>query len=251
MNKQYFDKRRQRINQKLEVLFERRDFRNDVKILRDKWHLPQEGIKDEGKNQEWHYWLDAETDRYVEENWAKSKEKMRQLIEQGKLIKREEENKRFNASVPINALYHDVWNLLHKYRLPASWHNSIKRYLLFNDQNNLWIPLGNITMQITWDEKTNHRQLSLILNADTTLVDVKSIWKMVKLEQKRLQDKTAEKFQPIDNLKRDTRILELENEGKSYEEIAEVIRQEYGLPDFGYENVSKILPRIKKRFGQK
>ena len=36
MNKQYFDKRRQRINQKLEVLFERRDFRDDIKILREK-----------------------------------------------------------------------------------------------------------------------------------------------------------------------------------------------------------------------
>ncbi len=248
--KEYFDKLRQRVDQKLKLLFIRVDFQSDIKTLRSKWNIPQDGINEEEKNQEWQRWLDKKTDLYVKINWPKAKETMKQLLSQGKLIERDDEQKRFNASVPLNAFHYDIWNLLHKYKLPAHWYNSLKRYLLFNDPNNLWIPVGNVTMEITWDDKTKHRRLALIIYADTTQDDIKSIWSQVMAEQDRLQDKSGDKFQPRPNLDIDKRIHEFWEAGiKPQEKIAEKIREEFNKPYFVYTDVSNALKRYKKRFG--
>ncbi len=250
MNKDYFDKRRERNNQKLEILLSRPDFQGDIAELRKLLNIPQDGFTDEDTYSLWEIQLELDTQKYFTENWPSMSERLQKLKQQGKIAEFEQEQQVFNQKAPRNYLHYCIWRLVHKYKLSTLWRSSLKRYVLFNDQDNLWIPAGNTTMEIKWDKKTGHRELSLIIYADTTLADVKAIWPEVMKQQKQLQDKTADKFQPIYNLKLDKRVYELWKLGnKTYEQIAEVLRVEFNLPHFIYTDVSNALKRYKKRFG--
>ena len=110
------------------------------------------------------------------------------------------------------------------------------------------IPITTI-VQTTWDAD-GERRLSICINADTTIADIKAIWSDIKYQQMKLRDSKSKKYQPIPNLERDKRIYELASQKMSYEEIAQKIIGEFGeSEDFGFENVSKILFRYRKRIG--
>lgn len=249
MKKTYFEKRLKRARQKLESLLSRADFQSETNILRTKWNIPSNGIKTEEKNRKWRSWLDQETERYVEENRPNWTTQMQKLLEQGKFHERDELNTQFNANIPLNAFHNEIWRLVHKYKVPAHWYDTVKRYLLFNDPNNAGFPIGNVTMHISWDLKTNHKQLSLIIYADTILEDIKSFWPEVMWEQNHLHDKTVDKFQPRPNMNLDKRVRELWSQKKTGVEIANTIQKEFEKPEFIYTDVSNSLKRYKKRFG--
>jgi len=244
----YFDKRRERNNQKLKILLSRPDFQADIAELRKLLNIPQDGFQDEDTYTRWEIKLELDTQKYFTENWPSMAEKLQELKQKGMIAEFEQEQQVFNQKAPRNYLHYCIWRLVHKYKLSTLWRSSLKRYVLFNDVENLWIPAGNTTMEIKWDKKTGHRELSLIIYADTTLEDVKAIWPEVMKQQKELQDKEGDKFQPIPNLKRDKRIYELSEKKMSYEEIASEIKEEFNVPtSFGYDDVSKALNRYRKR----
>ena len=72
MNKAYFDKRRERIRQKLNILYARPDFQLDVTEFRKRWNIPEDGIKTEEDNQSWRDWLEDETNKYIEQHRQES-----------------------------------------------------------------------------------------------------------------------------------------------------------------------------------
>ncbi len=88
--------------------------------------------------------------------------------------------------------------------------------------------------------------ISLEIDGDTTLKDVKHIWPWVKLMQKDLMYRQADKFQPIKNFERDTRIYTLDKEGKTLTEIAETINLEFDNALLEGE-LKQIIKRYKKR----
>lgn len=247
----YFDKRRDRIKQKLEVLLARRDFQPDIAELRKLLNVPENGFQDEDTYTKWEIKLELDTQKYFSENLPAMSVHLQELKQQGKIAELEQEQQIFNQKAPRNYIEYCIWRLVHKHKLSPLWRSSLKKYVLFNDLESLWVPAGNITMNIKWDKKTGHRELSLIIYADTTLEDVKAIWPEIMKQQEQLQDKTADKFQPIPNLKRDKRILEHAEVGKSYEEIASEIKKEFKVSaSFGYDDVSKALNRYRKRIRQ-
>jgi hypothetical protein len=246
----YFDKRRERINQKLEVLLSRPDFQADIAELRKLLKIPEGGFTDENTYTMWEINLELETQKYFSENGPSMMQRLQELKEKGQQADFEQEQLIFNQKAPKNFTNYCIWRLIHKYKLSTLWRSALKNYVIFNNVESLWVPAGNITMNIKWDKKTGHRELSLIIYADTTLDDVKAIWPEVMKQQEYLQDKTADKFQPIQNLKLDKRVHELwETKTKTYEQIAAVIRDEFNLPNFVYTDVSNALKRYKKRFG--
>ncbi len=251
MNKTYFDKRRERINQKLKVLLSRPDFKVEIEQLRKKWSLPPEGIKDENESAKWQEWLEVETDKYFDENRSIERSKLDRLAKEKKFREREEEQKLFNQQAPLNAYHRDIEKLIDTFKLPPDWHHPLQRYLMFNESDNMWIPLNNATVQTTWDwDHGGKSQLSILINASTTIDDIKFIWPQVKRLQRRLNDKTQDKFQPIPNLDRDKRIYELAEQETSYEDIASQIKKEFKISrNFGYEDVSRALSRYRKRLG--
>ena len=80
MNKAYFDKRKERINQKLDILHARLDFQTDVSGFRKRWDIPQDGIKTEEDNHAWKMWLEKETRRYIDEHREEHHQQMQVSI---------------------------------------------------------------------------------------------------------------------------------------------------------------------------
>ncbi len=253
MGKQkYFEERELRVNQKLKILLERKDFQTDIAVFRKKWNISKGGFKTEDGYREWMGWLETQTDKYIDENWSKCRAELQELSKQGKLSEREELNRKFNHQSPRNAFHYEIHNLLFKHKIPTSWYSGMRLYLLSNDLGSARVPLNNVTVQITWNEQTGERQLSLLLTADSTMDDVKAVWKpLVMPELRKLHDYSVVKGRYKPNLELDKRVHELWKAGdNTYEQIAEVIKSEFPISsNFMYTDVSNALKRYKKRFG--
>lgn len=248
MNKSYFDKRRERIRQKLDILYARPDFQLDVTEFRKRWNIPEDGIKTEEDNQSWREWLEDETNKYIEQHRQEHHKQMQDLLQQNKQAERDDLHKAFNSRVPRNAFRLEILRFLKKYKIPFQWQEITRRYLLFNKKNDdERMPINSVTLQENWDFDINGWQLTLILSADTTLDDVKAIWPLVKAEQSKLYDHESKKFQPIPNLKIDERAYELKQQKMTNSSIADEINKEFPHLSYTYKDVSDSLRRHKKR----
>lgn len=243
MKNDYFEGKRKVLRQKIKVLINRPDFQEDVINLRTKWKIPSDGIKNEEDNQNWNTQLDIDTDEYYDKEWPKYRPEIIKLKERGKFREAEEKTKEANAKAPLNAFNSDLWGVIRKYRLSPNWHNGIRRYLLFNDPENMNLPAG-VTISTTWENGI--KLISLQIDSDTTQKDIKQVWPWVKRMQKGLSYRQADKFQPINNFDRDKRAYELHKEGKSPEEIGDIIQEEFG-DSLDYNELNVAIQRYKKR----
>lgn len=243
MKNDYFEEKTKRLKQEIKVLVSRPAFQKEIADLRKKWNIPQDGIKTEDDNQEWNHKLDVATDEYHETEWPKCRAEIDRLNKERKFREAEEKRKEYNAKAPLNEFREDIWSVVRKYRLSPRWHTGIRRYLLFNDPDNLNLTAG-VTIVNTWEN--GMKRIALEIDSDTTLKDIRHIWPWVKRMQEGLMYKKADKFQPIKNFDRDKRIYELEQEGKSEKEIGDTIQQEFG-DSLDYNEINIAVNRYKKR----
>ena len=243
MKSNYFEEKTKRLKQEIKVLISRPAFQKEIAFLREKWNIPPDGIKTEDDNQEWHHKLDVATDKYNETEWPKCRAEIDRLNKERKFREAEDKRKEYNLNVPMNAFREDIWSVVRKYRLSPRWHTGIRRYLLFNDPDNLNITAG-VTMVTTWEN--GMERLALEIDGDTTLKDIRQIWPWVKRMQKDLMYKRADKFQPIKNFERDQRIYELQQEGRSEKDIGDIIQREFG-DSLDYNEINIAIKRYKKR----
>lgn len=239
----YFEEKRKRLKQEIKVLVNTPAFQKEITNLRKKWNIPPDGIKTEDENINWENSLDVATDNYFETKWPECRKEIERLNKEKKFREAEEMRKDFNLKAPLNTFNEDLWSVVRRYRLSPRWHNGIRRYLLFNDPDNLGMAAG-VTLLTTWEN--GMKRISMEIDANTTLNDVKHIWPWVKRMQKGLMYKQGEKFQPIKNFERDKRIYELDKEGKTLTEIANTINIEFNNALLEGE-VKQIIKRYKKR----
>lgn len=248
MKQSYIKKQIERQKQKIKVLVSKPDFQEDMRRLRKKWNIPEDGIKEEKDNQLWYRKLNQDTDKYFDEEWPKHRSELDQLRESGKFKEWKQREDELNDAAPLNAFYKDIKSILKKYLLSPKWKDPVKRYLLYNDPNNMGLSIGVTIAGHLNDYEPVEYQLCLHIDEDTTLEDIKEIWPDVKEHQKNLIYKKQQKYQPIPNFDRDKHIYELSQQGLSYEEIALKIQKDFMVPSsFGYEDVSKALDRYRKR----
>lgn len=240
MKKNYLDEKKKRLKQKIKVLVNRPAFQKDIADLRIKWNIPSEGLKTEEENQEWNNNFYIATDTYFEENWPKERNKIIELRKEKKFKEAEEIRKKINAEAPINALREDIWSIVRKYRLSSRWHKGINRYLSYNDADNMGIEVG-VTVLMNWDNGI--QRVSLEIDHDTTLNDLKHVWSWAR---KMYKGRQTDKYQPIPNFDRDKRAYELEQEGKSWKDIADIIEDEFG-DTLDYNELNIAIKRYKKR----
>lgn len=240
MKSKYFEKQSARINQKIKVLINRPDFQADISFLRDKWNIPKDGIKTEKDNENWNDWILAETDDYYDKNWAKDIKIMSDLRKVEKYDEADAIKKKINRSAPLNAFNDDIWVVIRNYGLTPKWHGGLKSYLLSNNPDQLKSQTG-LTVSFNWD----HGMLrpSIEFDADTRIEDLKRAWTWAR---KLLKKNKNSKFQPIKNFERDKRIYELDKEGKTVEDIGEIIQTEFN-EDLDYNHINIVLGRYKKR----
>jgi hypothetical protein len=245
MKNSHITKTRNRLHQKAKILISDPKFQEEIKSLRKKWNISDGGFVSDDENQKWHDWIMESTDKFLDDNRSEESKLELEFVKHRDWKGKEKANQNFNNYVPINAFHLDLELLVSKYKLPTSWLEPIKRYLMFNNVELMGIP-GNV-MIVTGVGK--HGTLMLEINADTTLEDIKFMWPMVMVEQKRLPDK-SKKFQPAPMLDVDKRALELRNLGHKMAEISDIITKEFGLEVYTYKEASESVRRHKKRLGR-
>lgn len=243
MKNDYYAEKTKRLKQAIKVLVSRPAFQKEIAELRKKWSIPPEGIKTEDDNQSWNRQLDISTDEYYETEWPKCRAVIERLNKEKNFREAEDKRKECNTKAPLNEFREDIWSVVRKYRLSPRWHTGIRRYLLFNDPDNLNLTAG-VTIATTWEN--GMKRISIEIDGDTTLKDIKHTWPLVKRMQKDLMYRQADKFQPIKNFERDKRIYFLDKEGKTLIEIAETINLEFDNALLEGE-IKQIIKRYKER----
>ena len=244
MYKNYSKKIFDKASQRAKLLIANPEFKKEVKEIRNRFKIPQEGLNDQ-QNEKWHDDFYILGDEYFEKVWLKRSPEIDRLKNAKKLKEANELQKQLNDEAPINAFRIAVKTILKKYKLPLNWAHSIQRYILFNSIDLMWLP-GNVMINEEIDQDTNLIKLSIGIDDSTTLEDIKKSWQTIKFHQKRLESYTKKKFQPIPNLDRDKRAYELEQKGKSIDEIGEIINLEF---DDGLDNnqLNIAIKRYEKR----
>ncbi|MFH1792693.1 MAG: hypothetical protein ABH819_03615 [Patescibacteria group bacterium] len=247
MKDEYFKKLTVRAKQRAKLLIARPDFQDDVLAIRNKFKIPPSGFTDDDTNQKWHHEFYQSDDNYFKEAWPKARGIIIQLKKEGKLKKAEELQKEFNNEAPINIFRIRIKKLLKKYKLPLEWKESVRRYILFNNIDSMWLP-GNVTINEKVDQDTNLIKLSIGIDDSTTIEDIKKSWGTIKFHQKRLHSYKHDKFQPIKNFDRDKEAYDLKKSGKTYSEIAEILSKKFNKI-YGYEDVGSFIKRHKQKTG--
>jgi len=234
-----------RSRQRATLLIENPKFQEEILEIRKRFKIPLNGIKTNEESGKWHHEFYESDDVYFSANRENVYAEIKRLEKEKKFQEGFNLHRKFNKEAPINAFNIAIKKILENFKLPLNWQHSIQRYILFNSIDSMWIP-GNISIREDYDQDTDLRRLSIEIDDTTTLEDVKEAWPTIKFHQKRLQSYTREKFQPLRKLNRDKRAYELEKEGKSLKEIADIINVEFNDPmDYNYLRI--ILNRYKKR----
>lgn len=196
--------------QKTELLVIQPKFREDITKLRVKWNVPSEGLCSDEEFDKWQ-------NSFNQENWNYQK------IEYPKFRQQHENDsdyaaklKYFSMKSPNNVFQRDLAGLVKKYKLSPFWVDGLRGYLL---RNTIPLPAG-IVIEQSYNPLTGMPILKLVLQEDTSIKDVTTIWNTVQECQKRLPYWRQEKSQPIFNLERNKKAYELKESGKSYNEIA-------------------------------
>lgn len=239
-DKRYFEKQKERLEQRIKVLINRPDFQKDILFLRDKWKISKDGLKNDDDYGKWSDTLLERTDEYYDKNWPEEKKKIIELREKGRYDEANEIRNKINKRSPLIEFGDDIWVMIINYRLSPRWYEGIKHYLLYNDSKNMGIPAG-ATVLNNWEHGIPI--VSIQFDKDTTLEDIKRAWSWAR---KMYKGGVSHKYQPIKKFDRDKRIYELEKKIKDWKEIAEIIENEFG-DDLGYNEINIAINRYKKR----
>jgi len=136
-------------------------------------------------------------------------------------INNQEEFDQLNNKIPVKDLLDDIKKIIHDQKISPRWVNGIKRYLLSNDPDGMALFLGPV-IAAKVDMDSDLETISIEINEDTTIEDIKAVWSEVKNSQDRLLYKKQKKFQPIKNFERNKEAYNLQQQGKSLNEIADI-----------------------------
>lgn len=244
MKNGYIEKTIKRLQQKIKVLTSKPVFNQDILELRKKWHIPVVGIHSQEELDRWHQQLHSSTQTYFNSHWPTKRIELMKLQDAGKIVEYKEQLDLFNNAAPNTAFDRDIKHLIMTHKLSPRWHSAIKRYTLLNDPENMGIFTG-IVLSTKHDLEFNMVTISLEIDADSTLDDIKAIWPEVKEMQSQLQYKQQNKFQPLKQFDRNKKAYELHQQGKKYREIADDFSQNGKI--VGEEAIAKMIERHKKK----
>src|SRR3989344_6220580 len=138
-----------------------------------------------------------------------------------------------------------IGRMLPKFGLPTTWLDLIRQYVLTNDfvPQDSYDPDG-VVLEIEKNGKSKPKEAYLILHEGVTKDAIVTAWSKIRKE---LDTSTTRKRKRAPKqFGRDYEIYKLQDAGKSWREISEIIKKKYG-DDF-YEGVFKNAnSKMKKR----
>lgn len=233
-----------RQRQKIKVLTSKPNFISAIFELRKKWNIPKDGLENQELLDNWYQQLELNTQAYFDKELPKERKQLLKIKNQGDHAGYRKLLSEFNNKVPKNAFLRDIKKLNKIQKLSPRWVDGVRRYLLTNDPDKMGIFIGPI-ITTNFDLEFDTETISIEIDADTTLSDIKAIWPSVKSAQKNLRYKTQDKFQPLRQFDRNKKAYELHQQGMKYEEIAKDLST--NEKEYGYEEVGKMIERYKKK----
>lgn len=116
-----------------------------------------------------------------------------------------------------------------------------------DEPGELKIERGNIYPYEGWEEE-EHVMIEIF--PETKLKDFVKNWKEISKKRDELYgniSKNAERTAKSENLKRDLEILRLKRQGGKAKEITKIINDNKNFNDIAYQDVSRIIKRLKER----
>ncbi len=243
MKNEYIQKVSSRLKQAIKVLVSKPNFINAIAILRKKWDIPEGGLQTQDELDNWYRKLNDDTENYFNTLWPLKRQKLMEVRSKGSLGEHKRIQDKFNNEAPRNAFLIDIKRLTKEQKLSPRWIVGIKQFLLFNNPDNMGMFVGPI-ISTKFDLEFGTETISLEIEANTTLEDVKAIWPEIKEMQSRLPYVKQRRFQPLRKFGRNKKAFELHQQGKKYREIAvELSTKEKECYE---EDVSKMIERYKK-----
>jgi len=222
--------------QKTQLLIIQPEFISDIVKLRNKWHLPKKGLSSYEALCEWEKWFDEENSKYQTIDYPKfSQQHKKDSNYPNKL-------KVFSENAPNNKLRQDLSGLIKKFKLSPLWIEGLRGYLL---RGFMPIPAG-IIVEHSIDPETDIPILKLVLQEDTSIKDIMSIWSEIKKYQEQLPYWREGKSQPMPNFERNKRAYELKQDGMKVKEIAEQLHKELNT-DFDYSQIGDFIKTYKRQ----
>ena len=243
MKQEYIQKASIRQKQVIKVLVSKPSFVDAIVVLRKKWEIPVQGIQSQNELDKWYQNLNGATEQYFDKQLPIKRQELVEVRKKGNFAEHTKIKDKFNNEVPRNAFLRDIKRLTREQNLSPRWIDGIKRYLLFNNPDNMGIFIGPV-ISTSIDMEFDTETISLEIEANTTLEDIKSIWPSVMEAQSRLSYKKQKKFQPLRKFDRNKKAYELYQQGKKYREIADEFSKTGKT--IGEETVAKMIERYKK-----
>lgn len=244
------------IKQKLELLSLNSEFQKDVFAFRKKWKILKDGFNDNEGMQKYEDWLGEISDEYRESEAYNKKhhslfEKRDNATKKGDgrvYRDTEEEIRLLEMRIPLNDFFNDQQTIATKYKLSGNYKKVLDVYLRSGNFYSLYIPGLPIK---TWYEddpiNKNKKKIFIEVYAETTIKDIQKVWEMIKYWQKNAIGYRTGRKKRKTNFDRDIRIYKLALEKLAHPKIAKRIKEEFGGRTIMYDEVAKIIQRMKKK----
>jgi len=246
-----FNRQKERMLQKVNALLNRPDFTDDIKSIRLKFGIPVEGFMTPEECSVWQEKLYEEQDSFYDNEWPKYKDELLSLRETD-YAAYIERNEATNNLAPLNNLNKvQIPGLIKKYNVSPAFTDTIKSYLQFGKGKGTGFGVGliGVKIEIPIENDKETGEIKLVIQDDTTIQDIKDIWPMVKIHQKRLKYHTREKYQPIPNLDLYERAYKLK-QTNSYKKTAEILTEELKTGRLiSQTDAQDFVKRYKKHLG--
>lgn len=255
-----FKQRVARLEQRFKILISRRDFQEDVRAFRNKWHIDPKKLTTIDENQAWWHQHYENDEKWHRDDWPKYREEIVGLqkaaldLDNKKVTYNDylDRQKEANQTRPINAYYKDLKAFLGKYRLPPKWEKAIQSYI-FTDTPRYHglVGISIRTSHMLDDDDFDKDEIAVILDAYTTKQELMDAWPNIKFHLDNLRHKGSDKFQPIDEtvFERNKMAFELKQEGHSLKQIADKLNEKYEDEVYIYTDVATMIRNYKKLLG--
>lgn len=241
------------IKQKLKLLSLNPEFQKNVFIFRKKWKIPKDGLVND-KVEKWWKWMTKISDDFMEGKIFNNKRvDLKRKLKKHRKTKNykamrdiETELKNLNSEIPINNFGDNINLILKKYNLSDHYNNSIKAFLLIN---NFHI-INRDNVRVWWEEDKENKtkkKIYIEIYAETTIKDIRKVWHIIERFQENTIGYKEGRKTPKKLFDRDIKIYELHKARLRNPEISSIIKQEFSGRTIMYDEVAKIVQRMKKK----
>ncbi len=167
------------------------------------------------------------------------------------VIAKNRKMKKDQSSLQSTSFDDAIWEMMRELNQPRVRYLLFESYVLYDDFFHTPIGRGINELFLRQNPRVfgENGRLFLEIYEDTTLQDVKRIWKSIVEVNKPgylAKKNIATRRKPLKNFDRDERMYILRSEGKTSNEIREIIKKEFGGRKIPYDTVPKIIERFRQ-----